>query len=255
MRQNKLLNLLARNARRGEFRAEGNTLYVYDVIVSSKADAEWFGGVDAETFVQTLKGMSGDVTIRVNSPGGDVFGGRAMAQAIRDHDGAVTVHVDGYAASAASFLTAAADKVVMAQGSFQMIHNAWTVAMGNKGDFLATAELLEKIDGSIADSYVIAAGKRGKEADAAAFAALMDKETWLTAAEAIDLGLADEVAETAVKAAVRWDVSAYECAPADLANVAEAVAVAAQAQAQPEINETEQRIRQHEARMRLKPSA
>jgi hypothetical protein len=102
----KLLALLARNAKKGEFRAEGNVIYLYDIIVAADADAEWFGGVSAESFVQTLRGMSGDVELRINSPGGDVFGAKAMAQAVRDYPGQVTAHVDGIAASAATFLTA-----------------------------------------------------------------------------------------------------------------------------------------------------
>lgn len=211
MHQNKLLNLLARNARKGEFRAEDNTIYLYDVIVSSKAEAEWFGGVDAETFVQTMKGMTGDVTVRVNCPGGDVFGGKAMAQAIRDYPGNVTVHVDGYAASAATFITSAADRTVVAPGGMLMIHKAWSIALGNSDDFMATAALLEKIDGTIADSYSAAATKRGIEP--ADFTALMEAETWLTGEEAIAIGLADAVAEETVKASARWDLSAYANAP------------------------------------------
>lgn len=212
MHQNKLLNLLRLNARKGEFRAEGNTIYLYDQIVSSKADAEWFGGVDAETFVQTLKGMSGDVSIRVNCPGGDVFAGRAMAQAIRDHSGTVTAYVDGYAASAASFITSVADKTVMGAGSMLMIHKAWSIAMGNSDDFMATAALLEKIDGTIAETYVASANRRGIEPSD--FAAMMAAETWLTGQEAIDAGLADEIAADAPKASAKWDLSAYDNAPA-----------------------------------------
>jgi ATP-dependent Clp protease protease subunit len=149
----KLLNLFARNAKKGEFKAEGNTIFIYDVIVASEADAEWFGGVAADTFARTLKGMEGDVDLRINSPGGDVFGAKAMAQAIRDYPGQVTAHVDGVAASAATFLTAVADKTIMAPGSLQMIHKAWTIAIGNADDFVAVADLLDKIDGTIVDAY------------------------------------------------------------------------------------------------------
>ncbi|BEV02209.1 head maturation protease, ClpP-related [Novosphingobium olei] len=216
MHRNKLLNLLAANARRGEFRAEagdaGATIYLYDVIVSSKADAEWFGGVDAETFVQSLRGMQGDVSVRINCPGGDVFAARAMAQAIRDYPGQVTVYVDGYAASAATFLVAVADHVAVAQGGMIMVHKAWTIAMGNADDFRASAELLGKIDGTIADTYAAAAGRRG--IDPADFTALMAAETWLTGEEAIALGLADEVAgDPGPNASARWDLSAYSNAP------------------------------------------
>jgi|GEM_PF-531791 len=224
MHRNKLLNLFARNAKKGQFRAEAtaeaSTIYLYDVIVSSKADAEWWGGVDAETFVQTLRGMSGDVAIRINSPGGDVFAARAMAQAIRDYPGNVTAYVDGYAASAASFITSVSNKVVVSQGGMIMIHKAWSIAMGNADDFAATASLLEKIDGTIVQTYSAAAERRGiKPAD---FAAMMAAETWLTGAEAIELGLADEVAaDAAPSAAVQWDLSAYDNAPAVAALVVE----------------------------------
>lgn len=211
MHHNRLLNLLAANRRKGEFKAEANTIYLYDTIVSSKADAEWFGGVDAETFVQTLRGMTGDVSLRINSPGGDVFAARAMAQAIKDHSGSVTAYVDGYAASAASFITSAAGRVVMSDGSMLMIHKAWTMGFGNADDLLSMADLLDKIDGTISATYSAAAAKRGKEGSD--FAALMSAETWFTGQEAIDAGLADEIAADGPKDSARWDVSAFAKAP------------------------------------------
>jgi ATP-dependent protease ClpP protease subunit len=158
---NKLRALLASNKKLGSFRAEGNTIYLYDMIVADDFEAEWWGGISPSGFIEQLKQMKGDVAIRVNSPGGDVFGAVAICQAMREYDGAITVHVDGYAASAASVIAVAAPKVIMAPGSFMMIHNAWTVAIGNADDMLSTAELLDKVDGSIAESY---ASKSGKEA-------------------------------------------------------------------------------------------
>lgn len=207
-----LLNLLLRNARRGEFRAEGNAIYLYDVIVSTRAEAEYFGGVAAEDFVTALGGMEGDVSLRINSPGGDVFAARAMAQAIREHKGKVVAHVDGVAASATSFLTSAADETIMAQGAMLMIHKAWSLQIGNADDFMATAALLEKIDGTIAESYVAAANRRG--IDAADFAALMKAETWFTGSEAVEVGLADRVTNDEPKVSARWDLSAYGNVPA-----------------------------------------
>lgn len=221
MHRNKLLNLLATNRCRGEFRAEtgtgeagaGNVIYLYDAIVSSKIEAEWWGGVDAETFAQALRGMSGDVALRINCPGGDVFAGRAMAQAIRDYPGQVTAYVDGYAASAASFVTSAADRVVMADGAMLMIHKAWTMAWGNTDDLTATALLLAKIDGTIAATYENAAKKRGVTCSADEFTVLMAAESWFTGPEAIEHGLADEIAAESVKPAARWDFSAYANGP------------------------------------------
>lgn len=206
-----LLNLLRANARKGEFKAEGNVIFVYDVIVPNDEYAALLGGISAEGFVKTLHGLSGDVDVRLNSPGGEVFGAKAMAQAIREYPGNVTVHVDGLAASAATFLTSAADKTVIAPGSMLMIHKGWTLAMGNADDFKARAALLDKVDGTLAADYAASAERRGKEAPD--FIALMAAETWFTPEEAIAAGLADELAETGPKNKVDWDLSAYEHAP------------------------------------------
>jgi ATP-dependent protease ClpP protease subunit len=259
MQPNRLFNLFRANAKAGEFRAEGNTLYLYDVIVSSKADAEWLGGVDAETFVQTLNAMTGDVDVRLNSPGGDVFAGVAMATAIKAYPGKVTAYVDGYAASAASVVAAAADSVTMAPGAFQMIHKAWTMALGNADDFMSTASLLEKIDGTLADGYADAAASRGKDSDAAAFGALMAAETWLTAQEAIDLGLADEIGAAAPKAKAAWDLSAYAKPPVQDTSVTITIEIADDpgAPEAPEMPEASNQIEQRQriAALRLRTAA
>jgi ATP-dependent protease ClpP protease subunit len=209
----KLFNLFRANARRGSFKAEadgaGNTLYLYDVIVQSDADAEWFGGVSPQAFAKALAQMSGPVNLRINSPGGDVFAARTMAQAMREYKGEITAHVDGYAASAASLIAVSAARTIMAPGSFMMIHKAWTWGIGNADDLLAMASLLEKIDGTLADTYEAKGNKSAEE-----FAALMAAETWFTAEEAIEVGLADQVAaEDAKTARASWDVTAYANAP------------------------------------------
>jgi ATP-dependent Clp protease protease subunit len=208
MRQ--LHRLIQANRGRGSFRAEGNRLVIYDVIVASDADAAWLGGVSAETFQREIRAMGGDIELRINSPGGDVFAARAMAQAIREHPGKVTAYVDGVAASAASLLAVTAAETVMAPGSMMMIHEAWTMALGNKGDFLATAALLGKIDASIVETYQAKAGGEPE-----AWAAAMAAETWYTAAEAVTAGLADRVSEAKPAAAqAAWDLSVYDKAPA-----------------------------------------
>jgi ATP-dependent Clp protease, protease subunit len=205
-----LHRLIQANRGRGSFRAEGNRLVVYDVIVASDADAAWLGGISAETFARELRAMAGDVELRINSPGGDVFAARAMAQAMREHPGKVTAYVDGVAASAASLLAVSAGETVMAPGSMMMIHEAWTIALGNKGDFLSTAALLEKIDASIVETYQAKAG-----GEPAQWAAEMAAETWYTAAEAVKAGLADRVAEDKpVAAQAAWDLGVYDHAPA-----------------------------------------
>ncbi len=211
-RPHSLKSLLQANRKRGEFRAEGDTIFLYDVIVGSDDEAEWWGGVSPGAFARQLSGMSGTVHLRVNSPGGDVFAGQAMAQAIREYADDIVVHVDGLAASAASYVAIAGSKVVMAPGAMLMIHDAWTFAIGNGEELRQTAALLDKIDGSIAEAYAAKSGK-----PAADFAALMDAETWFTAQEAIDQGLADEIAEESkskAKDSARWDLSAFTRPPA-----------------------------------------
>jgi ATP-dependent Clp protease protease subunit len=241
---NNLRRLLASNARRGSFRAEGNTLYVYDVIVASEADAEWFGGVSAEAIVKALRDMSGPVSLRINSPGGDVFAARAIQAAMDAYDGEIVAYVDGVAASAASLIAAAASRCVMSSGAFMMIHKAWTIALGNADDMLATAELLEKIDGSLAETY---AEKTSK--DAGRYAQLMAAETWFTAAEAVAEGLADAIAEKASAKAQAWDLSAYQRPPeAPAPEASEAPDVVAAAPVADE--DHARRVRQHAARVR-----
>lgn len=255
MRQNRLLNLLSANKQRGEFKAEANTIYLYDSIVSSKADAEWFGGVDAETFVQTLRGLSGDVALRINSPGGDVFAARAMAQAIKDHAGTITAYVDGYAASAASFITSAADRVVMSDGSMLMIHKAWTLGFGNADDLMATATLLAKIDDTIAATYEASAKRRDKYTTMDEFAAFMASETWLTGQEAIDIGMADEIATDGPKDTTRWDMSAYGAAPSAKKEITKTEPVEVEAPEQPETQIEQQARPDISADMLFRPSA
>lgn len=240
----KLRQLLASNARRGSFRAEGETLYIYDVIVASDDDAEWMGGISAETVVKTLRAMTGPVTLRINSPGGDVFAARAIQAAIEAHGSEVVAHVDGYAASAASLIAVACDRCVMAPGAFMMIHKAWTIALGNADDFLASAELLEKIDGSLAETY---AAKAGGEPER--FAELMRAETWFTAQETVDAGLADEIAAKAPRASADWDLSAYSAPPSPPEQVVEPEPPAAET-----ADPIAHRQRLHAARLRLTPA-
>lgn len=184
-------------------------VYLYDAIVDSDLEAEWFGGVAPKSFVQAIKDIDADVIhLRVNSPGGSVFAARAMEQALRDHKAKVVAHIDGVAASAASFLVMAADEIVMAPGALMMIHKAWTISMGNADDLIQTAGLLEKIDNTLAATY---SERSGQDADK--IMSMMEAETWFTAQEAVDAGFADSISES-VKARQSWNLSAYEKAPA-----------------------------------------
>lgn len=244
---NRLCRLLASNARRGSFRAEGSTIYIYDVIVDSDENARFMGGVSAETVVKTIRSMTGPITLRINSPGGDVFAARTIQAAMEAHDGEIVAHVDGYAASAASLIAVAADRCVMASGAFMMIHKAWTITLGNADDMLASATLLEKIDATLAETYAAKAG-----GEAGSFSDLMRAETWFTAQEAIDAGLADEITAKAPRSQAAWDLTAYRSAPAS--DQIEIEATPEPEPAEPAADPIAHRQRLHALRMRQNPA-
>lgn len=215
--KNRLNKLYADNrkaaARKFEVVAKADSsevdIFLYDHIVSSEEEAEWWGGVAPESFVKAVYAVdpSHTINLRVNSPGGSVFAARAMEQALRAHKGKVVVHIDGLAASAATFVSMAGDEIVMSKGAMFMIHKAWTGMWGNAEDLRKEADLLDKIDGTLAETY---ADKTGK--DIAAITEWMAAETWFTAQEALDAGFATSIAEAEAKA-LAWDLSAYSNAP------------------------------------------
>ncbi len=151
-----------------------------------------------------LAGMRGTPTIRVriNSPGGDVFDGIAIYNALRACGSRIEVTIDGIAASIASVIAMAGNDIAMARGSLLMIHKPWACAMGEADDLRKTADLLDKIDGQLVEIYV-ARSKLTTEEVAAALAA----ETYYTPAEAVAAGLADRMSD--------------EVAPADIAALAQ----------------------------------
>ena len=190
--------------------ADETTIYLYDVI-----GYDWWtdGGVTAKQFAKDLAGIkSGTIHLRINSPGGDVFEGRAIVAALQAHPAKKVAHVDGLAASAASFIAMHTDEVVMTDGSFMMIHNGWTVAMGDRHAMIETAGLLEKIDASITDDYEKKTG-----VDREQLTAWMDAETWFTAAEAVEHGFADRIASANTSAKATWNLAAYDHAPEAIA--------------------------------------
>jgi len=216
---NRLLQLLADNrqapARRFEVLAakagadDEAEIYLYDAIVSDELEAEYWGGVAPQSFVKALKDITaGTIHLRINSPGGSVFAARAIETALREHKARIVVHIDGVAASAATFIAMAGNEIIMAPGALFMIHKGWTFAMGNADDLRGTAELLDKVDGTLVDTYVARTG-----GDAKQISDWMAAETWFTAREAVDAGFADSVAESAPKAQASWKLDAYERAP------------------------------------------
>lgn len=167
---------------------DATDLYIYDEIMPAYL-AEWIGGVSAEGMIAQLNEITtSTINVRINSPGGAVFEAIAIYNALINHSATVNVFVDSLAASAASVIAMAGDKVTMMIGSQLMIHDAMGIEMGNAAELREYAEFLDKQSNNIASIY---AEKTG--GDAADFRALMLKETWLFAEEAVELGLADEV--------------------------------------------------------------
>jgi ATP-dependent protease ClpP protease subunit len=144
-------------------------------------------GVEAKQFVNDLQAIKAKtINLRVNSPGGDVFDGVAIFNALKRHPAAVHAVVDGLAASSASFITQAADTVLMAQGSTMMIHEPHGLTMGDASDMAKMAETLDKMGDTIAAFY---AGRAGGTEDE--WRDRMRVESWYRAQEAVDIKLAD----------------------------------------------------------------
>jgi ATP-dependent Clp protease protease subunit len=163
-----------------------------EIVIYDEIGQSWWGEetVSAKQFLDDLNAL-GDVsaiTLRINSPGGDVFDGVAIHNSIKNHKATVTAHVDGIAASAASFIAMAADKVVMPANSFLLIHGASGISFGNADDMRAVADDLDRIDKSLTATYVARA-----KSTTAKVKALMKEDRLMDAAEAKQWGFADEV--------------------------------------------------------------
>ncbi|BBP95958.1 ATP-dependent Clp protease proteolytic subunit [Burkholderia sp. SFA1] len=150
----------------------------------------WSGdGVTAKRIAGALRSMDGkDVTVNINSPGGDMFEGLAIYNLLREYKGAVTVKVLGIAASAASIIAMAGDDVQIARSAFLMIHNGWVVVAGNRNELREVADTLEPFDAAMADIYAARTG-----GDLKSMQKLMDAETWIAGSAAIDQGFADSL--------------------------------------------------------------
>ncbi|WP_338791121.1 head maturation protease, ClpP-related [Pseudomonas sp. AE27] len=163
---------------------DSTTITMYDPI-----GMDWWTGegVTAKRVSAALRSIGDkDITVKINSPGGDVFEGLAIYNLLREHKGKVTVQVLGLAASAASFIAMAGDEIQIARAGFMMIHNAWTIAAGDRNDFTEVADFLDQIDGTLADIYSVRTGD-----EVAAMRALMDVETWMGGSGAVEAGFAD----------------------------------------------------------------
>jgi ATP-dependent protease ClpP protease subunit len=173
--------------------ADGSDDGPAEILIYDEISPMW--GVSAADFVRDLAAIdASEITVRINSPGGSVFDGIAILNALRGHDATITTVVDSLAASIASVIAMGGDRVVMNKNSSMMIHNAWDLAVGNADELQQAADRLRGFSTNIASIY---ADKAGGTVDD--WQALMDAETWYTADEAVAAGLADETIVETVK--------------------------------------------------------
>ena len=163
----------------------GRTLFLNGTI----ADESWYDDdVTPQLFKNDLYAESGDVTVWLNSPGGDCVAAAQIYNMLKEYPGNITIKIDGIAASAASLISMAGDEVLMSPVSMMMIHNPLTMAVGNADDMQKAAAMLDEVKDSIINAYELKTGlTRAK------LSHLMDDETWMNAVKAVELGFADGI--------------------------------------------------------------
>lgn len=164
---------------------DGRTLYLDGPI----AEETWFGDeVTPKQFKAELMSSTGDITVWLNSPGGDVFAASQIYNMLMDYKGNVTVKIDGIAASAASVVAMAGSEVLMSPVSMMMIHNPMTIAFGDAEEMGKAISMLDEVKESLINAYELKTGlPRSK------LSQLMDAESWFNAQKAIELGFADQI--------------------------------------------------------------
>ena len=162
-------------------------------------------GVSAQSFIEEIKEYEdNELAIHINSLGGEVFDGMAIYSIIQRRKAKTTVYIEGIAASIASVIAVAADRVIMSENSLLMIHNAWGGGNGDASEMRKQADVLDKISNEIAEIYVKKTKRPYNE-----IVDMMREETWLTAEEAVALGFADAISEP-IKVAAKYDVSKFK---------------------------------------------
>jgi ATP-dependent Clp protease protease subunit len=161
-----------------------------ELLIDDAIGESWFGGIGHRYVNYFLKehAKAKEILVRVNSPGGDVFTGAAIYNALKKCDARVIVEVEGLAASAASYISMAGDEIRVHKGAFFMIHQASGITFGRASDHEAAASLLSKINDEMADLYVARTGL-----DKAKVLQMLDDETWMNAEEAKELGFCDSI--------------------------------------------------------------
>lgn len=164
---------------------DGRTLHLDGVI----AEESWFGDeVTPKQFKSELNSDGGDITIWINSPGGDVFAASQIYNMLMDYKGDVTVKIDGIAASAASVIAMAGGEVHMSPVSMMMIHNPMTIAFGDTAEMKKAIQMLSEVKESIINAYELKTGLSRTK-----LSHMMDDESWFNSKKAVELGFADEI--------------------------------------------------------------
>jgi ATP-dependent Clp protease, protease subunit len=193
-----------------EFRAQAKgaaEIVIYDEIGAF--------GIPAKAFIDELKALGpvAELTVRINSPGGSVFDGVAIYNALERHSATITVWIDGIAASIASMIAMAGDEIVIPENAMLVLHDPSGMVVGTAADMRATAEALDKMKAGMIAAYRAKSGRADAEIEA-----LMAAETWLSAREAHELGFADRI-EQPVRMAAHFDLSRFRNTPPQLAAI------------------------------------
>jgi ATP-dependent Clp protease protease subunit len=174
------------------FRASVATDGEFEILLYDEIGADWMGnGITAKSVRASLDeaGAYSKISLRINSPGGDAFEGIAIGNVLKATGKPIDVYVDGLAASAASIVAMCGDTITMASNAMMMVHNAWTLCAGYASDMRKMADTLDRISTSIAQTYVDKTGKPMDEIQA-----LMDAESWMSAADCVEGGFATAIA-------------------------------------------------------------
>jgi len=185
-------------------------IFIYDYV----GEDLWGGGIGAKAFIDELNAVTAtQIDLHINSPGGSVFDGFAIFNAVRRHSAKVTSYVDGLAASIASVIALAGDRVLMAENALFMIHMPFGCACGTAAELRKTAEALDHIAESMLNTYEAKATLLRAEIEAACA-----EETWYSAAEALEAGFIDEIEEAqSLAACSAFDLSRFKHVPPEVA--------------------------------------
>lgn len=208
--------LKSRKRNKGTFEVRSEAHDIVEILIYDIIGFDFWtgGGITAQNFAKELNEISASkIRVRIHSEGGDAFDGLAIFNALRRHKAEIEVHIDGLAASAAATIAMAGDEIFIAENAFLMIHRSWIFHAGNAVDMIEMAELLNKLDESIAGDFASKSGMKRSDV-----LQLMTAETWMNSAEALSEGFVDEItASREIESSL--DLSIFSNVPDDLKNI------------------------------------